>query len=156
MTNLKGAKPLPANSGILLAAGVVLVLLADSVSQDTLYFGYQNGNRQDWKGAFALVEAAAQPDDQVATTRVEIGKYYLDGPVLWTKELSSDKVIDSGRRTWFVVDDRTAFVSPELDRWLQEQARLVGVRDVYRPGLPMNMRVYLYDPSQPLNRIPLP
>ena len=154
--NAKNTRLSPANNGILLAAGVILLLLSDSVSQDTLYYGYQNGNRQDWKGAFALVEAAVQANDQVATTRVEIGNYYLDQPVLWTKDLTSSKVVESGRRTWFVVDDRTAFVSPELDRWLQEQARLVGVRDVYRPGLPMDMRIYLYDPTQPLNRIPLP
>jgi hypothetical protein len=133
----------------LLALGVLLVLVVEPISQDVLYYSYQNGNRQDWKGAFAIVERDRQPGDQVVTTRTQLGEYYLDGPVVWAKDISPKKLVAAGLRTWFVIDDRTGFVSPELQRWLDEDTRLVGVRDVHLPGLPMEMRVYLYDPPIP-------
>jgi hypothetical protein len=130
-----------------LVIGLLLVIVADAFSQDVLYYFYQNGNRQDWKGAFQVVEAGIQPGDQVVTTRVPIGEYYLQKPVTWTQGLSPKMVIRNGERTWFVIDDRTGYVSPELDSFLLSKTRLVAVRDVPIPGRPFPMRVYLYDPN---------
>lgn len=131
-----------------LALGVLAIMLIEPVSQDLLYYTAQNGNRQDWKGAFAVVEKGWQAGDEVVTTRTEIGEYYLPGmPVTWTQGLKPKNIPKAGQRVWFVIDDRTGFVSPELNSFLQNNTRLVSVNDVYIPGLPMIMRVYLYDPA---------
>jgi mannosyltransferase len=134
--------------GRFLALGVLLLLLVDPLSQNLLYYGYQNGNREDWKGAYQFVEARMQPGDVISTTRVEIAEYYLGVEPLWTQNLHPRDVVASGQRTWFVIDNRTAFVSSRLQTWLDEETRQVGVYDVYIPGKTMMMRVYLYEPPE--------
>lgn len=132
--------------GRLLAFGLLAVLLIDPISQDMLYYQYQNGNRPDWRGAFKIVEQSMASEDRVITTRVEIGEYYLRQDVEWTQGLDPREVEADGRRTWFVIDNGTGFISPKLDAWLQEEPRLVAVRDVHIPGKNYLMRVYRYDP----------
>lgn len=133
--------------GRLLALAVLIILLADSFSQDILYYAYQNGNRPDWAGAFQQVKEQMKPGDQVVTTRIDIGEYYLQQDVHWTQGLDPDDVVAAGQRTWFVIDNRTGFVSPELAEFLAAETRMVGVRDVYIPGKTMMMRVYRYEPE---------
>jgi hypothetical protein len=128
---------------------VLALVVSESLSRDLLYFTYQNGDRQDWKGAFAVVTARAAPDDAVYTTRTEIGAWYLARPIDWTEGLTPAAVIATGRRAWFVVDDRTGHLSPEMTAWLGADTRLVSVNDVTLPGKPMFLRVYLYDPRLP-------
>lgn len=132
---------------VILAASVLLVLIADSFSQDMLYYVYQNGNREDYKGAFAVVERSKQEGDVVITTRPEIGRYYLDEAVLWNGEIEPEDVARSGERTWFVVDNRS-FITPELTEWLNQNAELASVNDVYVAGKPMLVRVYFYQPDE--------
>lgn len=132
--------------GRLLALGVLAILLVEPVSQDMLYYQYQNGNRPDWRGAFNLVEQSMAPGDRVISTRVDIGEYYLEQDVEWTQGLDPRQVEAEGRRAWFVIDNGTGFISPRLDAWLQEVPQLVSVRDVHIPGKNMLMRVYRYDP----------
>ena len=137
--------------GFLLALVGLVILVVDPLSQDVLYYQYQNGNRPDWSGAFQVVEEGLQPGDVVFTTRVVIGEYYLgqNEPVLWTQGLDPQKVEESGQRSWFVIDNRTGFVSSKLEKWLLTVPRLEAVKDVYIPGKTMMMRVYLYDPAHP-------
>lgn len=137
-----------------LALGVLALLVVDGLSQDVLYYTFQNGNREDWKRAFAFVQAEQQPGDKVVTTREELGEYYLAQDVTWTQGLLPRHVEASGQRTWFVIDNRTGFVAPDLQDWLLRQTRQVGVYDVALPGKTMMMRVYLYDPAYPLPAVP--
>ena len=132
-----------------LVFGVLLLVVADAASQDVLYYVYQNGNREDWKGAFAQVQQRRLPGDVVVTTRPEVAGYYLGEDATWTQGLQPEQVVSAGRRSWFVIDNRTGFVSPELQSWLEEETRLVAVRDVNLPGKTFMMRVYLYDPERP-------
>ena len=137
--------------GRILALGVVVLLLADPLAQNWLYFHYQNGNRWDWKGAFATVQQRKAEDDPVVTTWWELGRYYLDGEVISMNELNPLAVVERGQRMWFVDD---GWVNPALSTWLQENGELIDVRDVQIPGKVFPMRVYLYDPEQPRIRIP--
>lgn len=131
--------------GRVLVLGVAILLLVDPAAQDWLYFEYQNGNRWNWKGAFAEVQQMKAEGDLVATTWQELGRYYLDGEVMSMHELDPLAVVGSGRRIWFVDD---GWVNPALSGWLQETAELVHVLDVHLPGKVFQMRVYLYDPSR--------
>jgi len=132
-----------------IALAVLVIVVADALSQDVLYYSFQNGNRQDWKGAYATIQQGLLPGDQVVTTTPEVGEYYMGKPVIWTQGLSPKQVVASGQRTWFVIDNRTGFVSPYLENWLPTNTRLMDVRDVYIPGKPLTMRVYLYTPAAP-------
>lgn len=130
----------------ILAVGVVLVLLVDSFSQDVLYYGFQNGNRQDFKGAFALVEQKKMPEDLVISTSPQVGDFYLGQPVSDSQKLDLNSLSQGKQRAWFVIDNRV-YVSPELQAFLDQKTQLIGVYDVNVPGKNMTMRDYLYDPS---------
>ena len=132
----------------LLAVGVLLLLLVDPFSQNVLYYGFQNGNREDFKSAFALVQQQRTPEDTLVSTRPLVGTYYTGEEVISSEEVDLDQIVESGRRAWFVIDNRT-FVSSQLQSWLDENTSLEGVYDVYLAGKVMMMRVYLYDPARP-------
>jgi mannosyltransferase len=129
--------------GRVLALGLVLVLLADAASQNVLYFTTQNGNRENYKAAYAQVQAGMQPGDWVVTTRSEIADYYLGLTSVDSNRIDLDGILASGRPAWFVMDNRT-HVSEELQRWIPAHTQLVGVYDVHIPGRPMEMRVHYY------------
>lgn len=131
--------------GRVLALGVVILLLADPFAQDWLYFRYQNGNRWDWKGAFAVVERMKTDGDLVVATWQELGKYYLGEKVMSMRAVDPPAVVETGQRTWFVDD---GWVNPVLSAWLGENGELIDVLDVHIPGKVFEMRVYLYDPKR--------
>jgi mannosyltransferase len=130
-----------------LALGLALVLFAEPLSQNVLYYGFQNGNRENYKDAFALVQQHKQTEDFVVSTRSEIGEYYLGHEVVDSNRIDLDGIIASGHPAWFVMDNRT-HVSERLQTWIGSETQLVDVYDVYVPGRPMTMRVYYFDPEE--------
>jgi uncharacterized membrane protein len=134
--------------GKFLALGIALLLVADSFSQDVLYFDFQNGNREDFKGAFEIVAQNKQPEDLIVSGWPEIGTYYLDEPVTSSFEVKVKDVASTDHRVWFVVDNRSGFPG-KLQKWIEANSQLVGVRDVYIPGKVLMMRVFLYQPGVP-------
>jgi 4-amino-4-deoxy-L-arabinose transferase-like glycosyltransferase len=129
-----------------LGFSVLLLLFADPVSQDFLYYQFQNGNREDFKGAFEVVRAGKEEGDKLVVTRPEMAEYYLGEKGIINQAITPDDIPEMGTRVWFVIDNRS-FVQPELIQWLEKNTRLVGVNDVYIPGKQMFMRVYLYEPE---------
>ena len=132
----------------LLALGVALVLVADAISQDVLYYTFQNGNREDFKSAFSVVREEKQAGDLVVAGRPEVGAYYLGEAVLSPQEITINGITQAKQRVWFVLDNRSG-IPPFLQRWVEDNAQLVSVHDVSIPGKIMTMRVYLYQPSGP-------
>ncbi len=134
--------------GKFLALGIALLLVADAFSQDILYYSYQNGNREDFKGAYQVIADNKMPDDVIVAGWPEIGRYYLDEPVQNASEVKRSEIANSENRVWFVVDNRSGFPA-KLQEWIEKNTQLIGVRDVYIPGKLLMMRVYLYEPGQP-------
>jgi mannosyltransferase len=134
--------------GKYLALGIALLLIADALSQDVLYFSHQNGNREDFKGAYQVIADGKKPNDLIVAGWPEIGRYYLDEPVQNAVEVKRSEIANSDHRVWFVVDNRSGFPS-KLQEWIEKNSQLIGVRDVYIPGKLMMMRVYLYEPDSP-------
>ena len=129
----------------ILALGIVLILFADPISQDVLYYTYQNGNREDFKGALTWVSERMQPGDLLVSTRPELAGYYLGIAAIDSNQIDLDGILASGDRAWFVMDSRT-HISDELQSWLDASSQLMEVFDVHIPGKTMYMRVYLWDP----------
>ncbi len=130
-----------------LAAGVLLILLLEPVSEAVLYYRYQNGNRDNWKAAFTLINRLKSPDDQVVVTNTLLGDYYTDG-----KDTVNYRALDLGNlpsvgRYWFVEDNNVGDKSPPTLRWLQQNADLIAVFDVHARARVFKMRVYLYQPD---------
>jgi 4-amino-4-deoxy-L-arabinose transferase-like glycosyltransferase len=134
--------------GKFLALGFALLLIADSFSQDVLYYSFQNGNREDFKGAFEIIAQEKDTGDLIISGWPEIGSYYLDETIINAFDVKIDEVVTGDKRVWFVVDNRSGF-PPSLQEWIETNSNLVGVRDVYIPGKLMMMRVYLYQPGEP-------
>jgi mannosyltransferase len=131
----------------LLAYGVLLVLLTDSISQDMLYYTHQNGNRPDWRGAVTMIAQHKSDGEIIATTRPELVNYYLgdeDKDVVYIYQLDPHKIEELNTRLWIIEDQDWGDSS--LQEWVRENCTLVDVRDVYIPGKNLILRVYLYDP----------
>ena len=104
--------------GKLLALGILLLLVADPLGQDALYFAYQNGNRPDWRGAWQIVSREKTDGDLVLATRPELGHYYLDDEVASINSVDPDTIERDGNRVWFVIDEATGQVDPDLEQWI--------------------------------------
>jgi hypothetical protein len=131
---------------IVLASAVFLIVIFDAMSQDYLYYYHQNGNRENWKGAYAFVQNRMKEGDIVVTTRPIIGRYYLEGTTVSGPDNKPEDIIGLDQRVWFVMDNRSGSLSPAFEDWINSNTRMEGVFDVYLPGKIYSMRVYLYEP----------
>lgn len=135
-------------SAWVLALGVLLILLLEPVSETVLYYRYQNGNRDNWKSAFTLINRYKEADDKVVVTNTLLGDYYTEGKdTINYRALDLEDLPMDGRRYWFVEDNNVGDKSPATLHWLQENADLKAVFDVHVRARVFKMRVYLYEPG---------
>lgn len=126
--------------------GVLLVLLMTSLSEVFLYYQYQHGNRPDSKGAFLVVQQRMHAEDLIVATRPEIGRFYLSQNVIYINSISRDAFENCRGRIWFVIDEATSPVDPDIKEWVLQNTELIAVRETYLPGRNLSIYVYLYDP----------
>ncbi|HSM57653.1 MAG TPA: glycosyltransferase family 39 protein [Candidatus Sulfomarinibacteraceae bacterium] len=129
-----------------LAAGALLFLLVDPLGEAVLYFQYQNGNRDDWRAAFAFIEANRAPDDRVVTPQRELAEYYLGERANHFAQIDLAQIEAGEQTVWFVENLNAADLYPDVYRWLQREAELRGVFDVSVQARTFTMRVYRYEP----------
>ncbi len=140
-TQLKG-------SSKILVLGVLVLFLSDTVGNNLLYYRTNNGNRRDWRGAFALVEEQSNVDDIYVATWPELGSYYLQKEVISWQDTNRDDIFARNKRVWFVVipDMATFWGSQGFYRWVKNNAELVDVSYLRRRDN-TNLYIYLYDPQ---------
>lgn len=136
-----------------LAAGVLILLLLDPLGTNMLYYRYQNGNRDNWKGALAWVKEHKQDGDLVVTMNPELADHYLQDTTTHYDKIDMATIGDRGRRVWFVEDLTVGEALPQTSAWLEQNARLVANMDVHVQARNFKMRVYLYDPFRNLTRV---
>jgi 4-amino-4-deoxy-L-arabinose transferase-like glycosyltransferase len=134
------------NHGKLLAAGVLVLLLADGMGDNLMYYNANNGNRHDWKGAFALIQERSRDGDVFVATWDQLGTYYLGQEVMPWADLDLDTVVQTDARFWFVTDEDAVWLNWEMKQWVEEKAELIDVRYL-RTADNLNLRIYLYDPA---------
>jgi mannosyltransferase len=130
-----------------LAVSVIVLLVAGAAADDLLYYNVNNGHRNDWREAFTLVRELAQPEDLVVAYWPQFGPYYLDREIIALEEISSETVVESGKRVWFVLDSYTVWGLPRKKQWIEQNATLIEVLYLRRPE-DYNLRIYLYDPTR--------
>ncbi len=128
----------------LFALGTLGILLVTPISEDILYYTHQNGNRENWKAAFAYIQAHQQPEDQIISGNPQIANYYLSRTTVGFEHLELDETLAEAPRTWFVEDMASVQKFPTLHNWLIENTRLVAVEDVTFQTRIFRMRVYLF------------
>ena len=131
----------------LFTLGTLLVLLVHPINEDVLYYFFQNGNRDNWKDAFAYVEEHRVSSDLVATSNLGLANYYLSGPSIILREINFEQVEAGDQRIWFVEDMTSSERFPKYHDWLTRNAQLVSIDDVPFQARIFTMRVYLFDPG---------
>jgi hypothetical protein len=131
----------------LLAVGVLVLLLANAGGENLLYYRANHGNRAEWKTAFNIIQYRSQPEDVVVTYWPEFKPFYLDREFIQYEDIDVPTLLDSGKRYWFVIDAETINANPEVNAFLQQNARLVEVRYLRTPD-DFYLRIYFFDPSQ--------
>jgi hypothetical protein len=130
----------------ILAVMVLIYLLVDPLSQNLLYFRYQNGNRDDWRAAAATVQQYKHEGDLIFTAHPELTSYYLGEPTQALHKLDLDNLQNQAQRVWLIEDMNVAEVYPHIADWLQSQPQLISVHDVNVQARNFKLRVYLYEP----------
>jgi mannosyltransferase len=135
-------------SARILAIGVLLFLWLDPISEDVLYYTYQNGNRENWKEAFQLVRQKKQPGDFIISRHRRLGDYYMQESTLGFEQIDLSSIERSKVRIWFVEDANGKVKFPQVHHWIQENTRLISDfgTDVSIRGRSYQVRVFLYDP----------
>lgn len=133
--------------GYLLTFGVLVVLLADAVSSDILYYHVNNGNRRDWRAAFEIIKAKSRSDDVVVAWWPEFSPFYLGKEILPYKDVSVETMLESGKRYWFVIDSETVWGNIPMRDWLELYGQLIDILYLRLPEDDFNLKIYLYDPA---------
>lgn len=129
----------------ILASGVLAILMLGSFSETALYYGFQHGNRDNWKAAFEVVNNQRQPDDLIVSANPAVAEYYLGETVIGFQRLK-DRELPGSERVWFVEDLNTREMYPEEYAWMVQNARQVANFDNHVQARNYVMRVYLYEP----------
>lgn len=129
--------------------GMLVVIVADALGSNLLYFRVNHGNRWDYRSAFEIVQANLQEGDMVVSTFSEMGNYYLkrDDVVRWD-DINKKTIETSARRVWFVIiPDMTWYTGTnDFYWWVSHSSRMI--RTLYlRTVDNTNIEIYLYDPA---------
>lgn len=127
----------------LLALAVAGALVAASLADLFLYFTQQNGNRADWRAAFAYIEQHGAPGDRVVSSDYDVFAYYLGDPFVyapWDAQDLPDQ--PAGARTWYVEDLVVEELYPQQLEWVEQQAQPAADYSVLLPQRTFPMRVY--------------
>lgn len=136
-----------------LGVGVLLILLLAPMGDNLLYYRYQNGNRDDWKGAFAFIASEKEEGDIVVTTHRELADYYMQEETVRMQNVDVDYILESQNRIWFVLDLTVPAKAPKISKWVKENAWQVADLDVTVSARTFPMGVYLFDPVQASTRV---
>jgi 4-amino-4-deoxy-L-arabinose transferase-like glycosyltransferase len=129
-----------------LAVAIISLVLADAAGSHLMYFQLNNGNRPDWRGAFAYVDARKDTDDLIVTTWPEIGHFYLgsDQEIIGLADVNPAELARDGRTMWFVIDSEAVWFAPEGHKqWVENNAELLLVWYL-RVREQINLKVYHY------------
>ncbi|MGQ9675067.1 MAG: glycosyltransferase family 39 protein [Chloroflexota bacterium] len=132
----------------LLGLGIVLLLAGEMLSEDYLYYRFQNGNRWDYRSAYDMVRDKAKPGDVVVGTSPEMGEFLLpETPVLSMWDVDFDALTAGQRRVWLISDMPMESVEPRYRNRITQRALEVGDFDVHVRARTYTVKVYLFDPS---------
>jgi uncharacterized membrane protein len=135
----------PVKATRIASLGFASILLLAPMADNFLYYRYQNGNRDNWKDAFALVSALKEDGDPVVTTHRELADYYMQQVTVDVQAIDVKKFVDGQPRVWFVLDLTAPDKAPRAYQWILANTQLVATLDVTVSARTYPMRIHLYD-----------
>ena len=134
----------------LLPTLLILVLL----SQNYLYYQYENGGRPKWREVFNYVELQRQPTDKIVLSEPRMGVFYLpELEIVYVGELLDDPEDFEKRwestemeRLWFIVDV-ASFNVFDADRrvrnWIRERGHLIETFPAFSRAKDRTIHIFL-------------
>lgn len=132
--------------GVWLALAVLASLTLLPLSENILYYVYQNGNRENARAALNYVAARQQPGDLVIVPNKELANYYIDGRLENMGTVDVATLQSSPQPIWLIEDMTVSAKWPQLAAWLHREPTLVAEFDVTIRARTFTMRVYRYEP----------
>jgi dolichyl-phosphate-mannose-protein mannosyltransferase len=130
----------------IIPVGLVCLLFIALIKEDILYYQYQNGNRLDWKSAFVFIQSHKEPGELILSANRDLGDYYSEEKTKGLESFDINNIREAGVKVWIVDDWGAKDVNPDTISWVEENAELVAIYDVWVQARNFSMRVYLYDP----------
>jgi uncharacterized membrane protein len=130
-----------------LAAGVVVLLLANAAYGNLLYFLETNGNRLAWRQGFELIQEKSLDGDLFVSYWPDLARYYLGKDVLSLKDVNPELMGGGGHRTWFVIDNFAVWSVSETSHWVEQHCELVMFDEMFVNRTEL-LRIYLCEPAR--------
>ena len=134
------------------------VIVVTMLSQNFVYFTFENGGRPKWREAFAAIRSEMNDSDQVVVSLPQMSRRYLPElkptaikEVLDKRTELEKKWTSEGARVWFVIDAGSFDVfdaNRKLRQWVRQRARLVRTLPVFARTKDRTINVYLWDTTE--------
>jgi mannosyltransferase len=133
--------------GLVLAAGILFVFLADAAGGNLMYYQINHGDRLEWRNAVGYVQERKQDGDVVVSTRAPLASYYLGENVLEFQGLLPEDLEKIDTPIWFIMDFPGVWHGAEVSKaWMENHAELVRF-SYLRVREENYMVIYFYDPA---------
>jgi uncharacterized membrane protein len=136
----------------LLPCLIIVVLL----SQDYLYFRFENGGRPKWREAFEVIKVERKPTDQLVLSEPEMARYYMPT----SESIDIDKLVkdkaafekewesSDGKRIWFIVDVASFNVfdaNMTVRSWIRERGRMIETLPAFSRAKDRTINIFLLE-----------
>jgi len=134
------------------AYGIPLSFILILISNDYLYFVYENGNRPKWKEASLYVEKHMKPTDIVFASEGGTVQFYLkniSNNVYWLSKFKSAFKEINDRRIWFLIynENQNILHQKNFLDFLHNKCKLMTEFLTNTSVKRRNIKIYLYIPS---------
>lgn len=147
---------LNSEGGMTLRVLVPCVLIMTLLSQDFLYFQYENGGRPKWKEALHAVKANRLPPDKIVLSEPKMAKYYIpEMESVHVGEFMKDKAAferewrsTGGKRLWFIVDVASFNVFDvdfEVRNWIRQRGRILRTAPAFSRAKDRTILLYVVE-----------
>jgi hypothetical protein len=125
---------------------ILSLLLVDLVTEDLFYFTINQGNRDNWKEAFAYIQEHRGPGERVLSNHEPLASYYMGEQTLPLAHVPwPDAIVEAQQPVWIVRDMTMDLDLPAQRAWIEANTRLMAVMDNHLYGRNFIMRVYYFD-----------
>jgi len=126
------------------------------ISQNYLYFQFENGGRAKWREAVNTVRSSMNPKDPVVTAIPRFAKYYLpEATIIPVEDVMSDipkfkeEWKANTRNVWIILNERSFQVidkDMKFRNWVYSTSRLVAEYPLYARIMNRTIKIYEYSP----------
>jgi 4-amino-4-deoxy-L-arabinose transferase-like glycosyltransferase len=128
---------------------ILFSIVFHPVITDTMYFAYQQGQRDNRKEAVATIMANYKDGDRIVARSYPLIAYYSGEKVTDALSIDLNTVLRGNQRVWFIEDTEVnILLGNTFENWLVNNCTLYQSLDVFTTGRDWKLRVYLYDPAE--------